>query len=420
MRMHEPGPPNSMRLLFVAAGVRSFTVAMTAVLLGLYFAETGAGAETLGAVVGAGAAGSALAMGAMAWRPTWFPGRVTLIAVALVSGAGLLVVSVVSGTALLAVAAFLGMVNGVGRDRGPAQALEQSVLADQTEAALRTAAFTRYALIQDIGGALGSLAVGLPVVLRSAWGITPDAGYRWTLAGAAALMLLSAPLYVRVSGNVGAPARATERASGRSLSPVSRRRIRGLAGLFALDSLGGGLLAGSIVSYWFFRRFGLGGEVLGPVFFAARALNAVSYPVAGFLATRIGLIRTMVFTHLPSSAVLVALPLVPAASWAVALFLLREALVQMDVPTRQSYVAAVTLPGERTHAMSVTGLVRNVGWALGPAAAGITMRILGLGAPLVLGAVLKIAYDVALFGAYRRVRPPEEEPPSAAPQQRQR
>lgn len=398
-----------MGRLFLAAGARSFTVAMTGVLLGLYFAESGAGAEALGAVVGAGAAGSALATGAVAWRPSWFPPRAALVGLALLSGVGLLMVSAVSGMAVLVVAAFAGMVNGVGRDRGPAQALEQSILADRTRAAHRTTAFTRYALVQDVSGAAGAFAAGLPAVLQSGWGMPADAAYRWTLAGGAALILCTAALYG------GAPAEPAEAAgSGRGsqaapLSPLSRRRITGLAGLFALDSLGGGLLAGSILSYWFFRRFGLGAEVLGAVFFAARVLNAASYPVAASLARRIGLVRTMVFTHLPSSLLLLALPLVPSAAGAVALFLLREALVQMDVPTRQSYVAAVTLPGERTHAMAVTGLVRNVGWALGPAAAGVTMRALGLGAPLVLGALLKMAYDVALFGAYRRVRPPEEE-----------
>jgi predicted MFS family arabinose efflux permease len=157
--------------------------------------------------------------------------------------------------------------------------------------------------------------------------------------------------------------------------------------LFALDSLGGGLLAGSIVTYWFFRRFGLSGDVLGPVFFVARGLNAWSYLGAELLARRVGLLRG---------------PL------AIALFLAREALVQMDVPARQSYLAAVTEPGERTFALGITGLVRNVGWACGPPLAGWAMSAFGLGAPLVLGAGLKVVYDLALYASYRHVRPAEE------------
>jgi hypothetical protein len=144
------------------------------------------------------------------------------------------------------------------------------------------------------------------------------------------------------------------------------------------------------VSYWFFRRFGVGADTLGVVFFfAARVLNAAPYPVAAWLVRRIGLVRTMVFTHLPSSLALLALPLVPHGGTAIALFLVRGGLVQMGVPTRQSYVAAVTRLGERAAAMAVIGLLRNVEWALGPAAAGVTIRGLGLGAPVV-GAGLKI------------------------------
>ena len=163
-----------------------------------------------------------------------------------------------------------------------------------------------------------------------------------------------------------------------------------------------------MLSYWFFQRFGLTGAVLGPLFFATRVLNAASYLVAERLARRIGLLRTMVFTHLPSSLILLLLPLAPSAWAAAAILLLREALVQMDVPTRPSYVAAVTPPGDRAFALGVTGLVRNIGWATGPAGAGWAMQSLGLGAPLVLGAGLKIVYDGLLYRAFRQVRPPEE------------
>src|SRR3989441_11616280 len=164
----------------------------------------------------------------------------------------------------------------------------------------------------------------------------------------------------------------------------------------------------SILSYWFFRRFGLGGEVLGPVFFASTCLNAGSYFAAEALVRRLGLVRTMVFTHLPTSVILLALPFLPTASLAIALFLVREAFVQMDVPARQSYVAAVTAPGERTAALALTSLARNVGWAAGPGLAGVTMTAFGLGAPLVAGGGVKAMYDVAPFRSYRGIRPPEE------------
>jgi len=302
---------------------------------------------------------------------------------------------------LLSLAAFFGMVNGMGRDRGPAQTVEHSLLADALPAGDRTRAFTRYAFIQDVAGAAGSLAVAAPDLLARITGEPALVTYRWAFLALGVLSVIPAWLYTRLPPDPPRVA-ATPRAT---LSPASRRNVRGLSVLFALDSLGGGFLAGSIVTYWFFSRHGLDGTVLGPVFFAARALNAASYFGAEFLAARIGLVRTMVFTHLPSSLLLFALPFVPSPALAIAIFLLREALVQMDVPTRTSYIAAVTAPGERTLAMGITGLVRNVGWAVGPAGAGLAIRVAGIGAPLLIGAFLKTVYDLALYGSFRHVTP---------------
>jgi MFS family permease len=396
------------RRIYAAAAARSFTTGLTGVLLGLYLAEAGLNAGEVGLVVGAGLAGMALGTGVVAFYGEPLGRRGALLTVSALSAAGLIVVAAAHSVALLACAAFIGMVNGMGRDRGPAQTLDQSVLADTISADTRTRAFTRYTLIQDVAGAMGSLAAGLPAVLgRSGMAVLP--AYRWTIAASALIALVPLLLYIRLPVDARRPRAAALRKEGRiPLSVESRRRVRGLAALFALDSLGGGLLAGSIVTYWFFRRFGLSGDVLGPVFFVARGLNAWSYLGAELLARRVGLLRTMVFTHLPSSVVLIALPFVTSGPLAIALFLAREALVQMDVPARQSYLAAVTEPGERTFALGITGLVRNVGWACGPPLAGWAMSAFGLGAPLVLGAGLKVVYDLALYASYRHVRPAEE------------
>jgi MFS family permease len=387
------------RLLYAAAGLRSFTTGLVGVLLGLYLAELGLGAATLGFVVGAGLAGNAAGTAVVALFAERWGRRTTLLVASVLGTAGLAATALVSGAGPLALAGFLGMVNGMGRDRGAAQTVEQSLLADAAGASGPTAVFVRYTFVQDVLGACGALAAAAPAVAQRLAGVPIDTAYRGTLLGAAVFALVPLWLYARLPADdvaASGPARSS------SLAPASRRRIAGLSGLFAVDSLGGGLLAGSIVSYWFFRRFGLGPEALGPVFFAARALNALSYFVAEWLARRIGLLRTMVFTHLPSSLVLLALPFVSAAGPAIALFLLREALVQMDVPARQAYIAQVTGPGERTAALGITGLVRNVGWALGPPLGGAAMALWGLGAPLFLGAGLKAVYDVALYFSYRR------------------
>ena len=192
------------------------------------------------------------------------------------------------------------------------------------------------------------------------------------------------------------------------IAPESKRIIAKLTALFSLDAFGGGFLTDSLVAYWFFRRFGIGEEDLGIVFFAVHILNAVSHLGAAWLARRIGLVKTMVFTHLPSSLFLIAVPFAPSFKVAILLFFCREALVEMDVPTRQSYVAAVVLPNERTFASGLTNLARNVFWALGSSVAGLVMQNLTFSAPLAIGGGIKVGYDLALYRAFRKLRPPEE------------
>jgi len=194
----------------------------------------------------------------------------------------------------------------------------------------------------------------------------------------------------------------------RVITPATKRVIGKITALFSIDAFGGGFLTDALVAYWFFRRFGATEAKLGIIFFVIRVLNAGSHLAAAWLARRIGLVNTMVFTHLPSSLFLIAVPFAPTLPVAVVLLLLREALVEMDVPTRQSYVAAVVQPFERTFASGVTNLARNLFWALGSSISGFLMRGVSFGAPLVIGGSLKIAYDILLYRSFRSVRPPEE------------
>src|SRR5262249_34128969 len=192
-----------------------------------------------------------------------------------------------------------------------------------------------------------------------------------------------------------------------SVSPVSKTRVFGLARLFAIDSFGGGFLTDAVVAYWFFRRFGVSELQLGALFFVIHILNALSHLGAAWLAQKIGLLRTMVFTHLPSSLFLIAVPFAPSFTAAAALLLAREALVEMDVPTRQSYVAAVVEPHERTFAAGLTNLSRNVFWAAASAVGGVIMQGVNFSGPLVAGGTMKIAYDILLYRRFRHIKPPE-------------
>lgn len=396
--------PGSVRgRLYTAAGVRSAVIGLTGVLLGLYLARLGIDAPRLGLIVGAGLAGNALGTTAITLFARRVRHRDALVALMALGALGLAGMAALHTTVLLGAAAFVGMVNGAGRDRSAAQVLEQSVLADGVGAEDRTGVFARYALIQELSGALGSLAAAVPGLVVIRWGVPAITADRWAFVTAAAILAALLPVYL------GLP-RGRRSDGDRRPTPSSRRRLGHLTALFALDSLGGGFLLSAILTYWFFRRFGLGGTALGPIFFAARTLNAASYPCAAWLARRIGLVRTMVFTHLPSSVILFCLPFVAHRGLVIGLFLLRESLVQMDVPARQSYIAAVTEAGDRTYALGITGLVRNVGWALGPPLAGSAMAALGLGAPLLIGATLKGCYDVALYRLFRHIPAPEEAP----------
>jgi predicted MFS family arabinose efflux permease len=304
----------------------------------------------------------------------------------------------------LAVAAFVGMLNGMGRDRGASLVLEQAALPSTATDAERTPVFARYNVVQDAGHALGSLAAGLPALAHGE--DAPGGGGAFPAAFVlyAALLAAAIPLYARLSPAVEAAAAG---ARGR-LSAATRPIVLRLCALFALDSLGGGFLTTALVALFFHDRYGVGEGTLGALFFAARVLNALSHLAAARLAARFGLVNTMVFTHIPSSVLLALVPFAPGFAAAAALFLMREGLVEMDVPTRQSYVMAVVRPEERTVAAGATHLVRMGAWAVAPAFAGLLLDRGAEAAPFLAGAALKIAYDLMLYAAFRRLRPPEE------------
>ncbi len=391
------------RILYTAAFVRALATGMVGVLLGIYLARLGFDPRQIGLIVGAGLAGGAVSTLLVTVAGDRFSRRRALIALALVGAAGAVAIALASSPAVAAVAAFLGMVNGMGRDRGASLVLEQAVLPATTTDAERTKAFAWYNVLQDAGHALGGLLAATPAVLRS-FGAGDLSSLRLSTAGAGLLLLASAALYPWLSRAV----EVAPRAAPLKVSPESRSMLWRISALFALDSVAGGFLTTALLSFFFFERFGASEATIGVLFFAARVANALSHLAAAALARRIGLVNTMVFTHIPSSVLLVTVAFAPSFWVAALFFLLREGLVEMDVPTRQSYVMAVVRPEERTVASGVTHLVRLAGWAVAPPLAGLFMQGSSLGTPLVIGAVMKIVYDVLLYFAFRGARPPEE------------
>ena len=376
---------------------------MIGVLIGIHLARSGFDAAGIGAVVTAGLSGAAAAALLVTLAGDRLGRRKTLIFLSLLGAAGGAVVAFASNPVLIGAAAFLGMLNGMGRDRGASMILDQAILPATAPPERRTAVFAWYNVVQDAGHAIGALAAGLPALLRAA-SLSEMISLRAAVGAYALLLAATALLYLRLTPEV----ETAEPAKRVRISPESRRIVTRVSALFALDSLGGGFLTSALLSYFFYVRFGIGEEAIGLLFFGARVLNAVSHMGAAWLAQRIGLVNTMVFTHIPSSLLLLTVPFAPNFPTAATLFLLREGLVEMDVPTRQSYVMAVVRPEERTAASGITHLVRLSMWAVAPAFAGLLMRGTSMGAPLIIGAGMKIVYDVLLYRAFRHVRPPEE------------
>jgi MFS family permease len=392
------------RLLYATAFLRALTTGFIGVLLGVYLVEVGLDTGTMGVVVSAGLAGAAVGTFVVTFLGDRIGHRRALVAIALLGAVGGAGMAFGSHPLALGVAAFLGMANGMGRDRGAALVVEQALLPSTGTDAERTMAFARYNLFQDAGHAVGGLLAGMPALLQQAGVATGTGAFRAAVLVYAVLTLLPAAAYLGLSSAIEAPpARRRER-----LSPASRSILWRISSLFMFDSFAGGFLTTALLSFFFHERFGVGIATIGPLFFAARVANALSHLAAAWLADRIGLVNTMVFTHIPSSLLLVTVAYAPSFPVAAALFVLREGLVEMDVPTRQSYVMAVVRPEERTVASGVTHLVRMAAWAVAPAFAGLLMEDVSLVVPLVVGAAMKVAYDLLLWRAFRNVRPPEE------------
>jgi len=401
-------PHRDLVLINAAGFLRSLGVGLVGVVLGIYLFRLGLSSFTIGLVIAAGLAGSALATIIVSFAADRVGRRRSLLVLSLFSAIGGLALALSPMPPVLLMMAFVGMLNGTGTDRSASFALDQAMVPGLAPDSKRTWNLAWYNVLLDGGGSLGALAAGLPLFLQLRLSFSLLNSYRSVFFGYSGLCLIVATLYAVLSpaievNNPPAPAKMSA-----GITPANKRILAKLTALFSLDAFGGGFLTDALVAYWFFRRFGVAEHELGLVFFVVHILNACSHLGAAWLARRIGLVNTMVFTHLPSSLFLMAVPFAPSFKWAVLLFLCREALVEMDVPTRQSYVAALVRPTERTFASGITNLARNVFWAVGSAAAGFLMQTLTFSAPLLIGGGAKVTYDILLYRSFRRVRPPEE------------
>jgi MFS family permease len=389
-------------LLFSARSVRLFAYGALSVVLALYLHEAGLSGAQIGLLFTLTLFGDA---GISLWITTTADriGRKKM----LLLGAGLMILagvvfSVTGNPVLLMIAAIIGVISPSGNEIGPFLSLEQAALSQLLPSGERTKAFAWYNLAGSLATATGALAGGfLSQSLRHA-GLSELASYKAVILGYAAcgVVLFVFFMFLSPAVETAGPAPAAGRVLGLH---KSKGVVLKLSALFALDAFAGGFVIQSMVAYWFHIKFGIDAGVLGSIFFGANILAGVSALLAVRIASRIGLINTMVFTHIPSNVLLCLVPLMPSLGLAIAVLLLRFSISQMDVPTRQSYTMAVVDPDERSAASGVTGIARSVGAAISPVLAGIFLAYPALlSAPFFVAGGLKIVYDLLLYRSFKK------------------
>jgi MFS family permease len=398
-------------LIYAARALRGFGDGFAIILLPVYLTIIGHGPAEIGIVATAALLGSAattLAVGILA--------RQHQLRTLLLLGAGLMVLTGIAlpafePIALIGLVAFLGTINPSSGDIGLLVPLEHASLAQGAAHHKRTETFARYSLIGAFATAGGSLAAAIPQILAGN-GMEQVAAIKLMFYGYALLGLCAAGLYALIPPKPPAAVKSPPAVLGRSRSIVFK-----LAALFSLDAFAGGFVVQALLALWLFERFELSLAEASVFFFWSNFLAAFSYPVAAWLGRKIGLINTMVFTHIPSSLCLIVAAFAPNLTVALVLLLVRAALSQMDVPTRTSYVMAVVTPEEQAAAASFTAVPRTLASSISPAFGGVLLAGAFAGAPLVICGVLKIVYDIALLFSFRHIKPPEEmqHDPASAP-----
>jgi MFS family permease len=406
--------PLDGRLLFSTRILRLFAYGFLSVIMALYLAQVGLTEGQIGLLLTLTLLGDTAVSLYITTTADRIGRRRMLIIGALLMIFASLLFALTRNFYLLLLAATVGVISPSGNEVGPFLSIEQASLTHLLPGEERTRVFAWYNLVGSFSTATGALISGLLSQQLQSTGMTPLNSYRVIVLGYGLIGLILIVLFLRISPSVeivqASEARpATEQRSFLGLHR-SQRVVFRLAALFSLDAFAGGFVIQSLVAYWFHLKFGVDPAVLGSIFFGANILAGISALSAAWVARRIGLINTMVFTHLPSNVLLMLVPLMPTLPLAILLLLLRFSISQMDVPTRQSYTMAVVAPDERSAASGITGVARTIGASLSPVITGFFLAnpaLLGL--PFILSGGLKIIYDLALYASFKSNPPPEEQ-----------
>ncbi len=389
------------RLLFATRGLRMFGYGFVSVVLVLYLAALGIDTAAIGLLLTLTLAGDAVISLWLTTHADRVGRRRVLLAGALLMCLAGLGFAATDAFAVLALAATVGVISPSGNEVGPFLAVEQASLAQTIPDRARTSVFAWFNLVGSFATATGALAGGGLAGALIASGVRSVDAYRGIIVGYAILGLLLGVLFTRVSPAVEVPDAPDVSVARRLGLHRSQRTVAKLSALFALDAFGGGFVVQSLIAYWFRVRFGADPAIIGGILFGANLLAGLSALLAARIAARIGLVRTMVFTHLPSNVLLIMVPLMPTLPLAALVLLARFSISQMDVPTRQSYTMAVVEPDERSAAAGVTGIARSIGAALAPlASAPLIGGVVLASLPFVISGGLKIVYDLLLYRSF--------------------
>jgi MFS family permease len=391
--------PKNGRLLFLAKTLRVFGFGFLSIILPLYMLRLGYPALVIGAVLSSAVIGSVIFNLLVSKFSDSFGRKKSLMMLSVLMGVSTALMIANLGTALFIVAALIGSVSVTGSETGPFLAIEQSSITTQVSDKNRTKAYSIYNFLGYSAAAVGALFSAVPTLFNNV-----ISGYHVVLYSYLVISILLILIYIPLSGTI----ESQKRKSRVKISKETRKIIIKLAALFSIDAFGGGFILQSLLALWFNSRYGLNLDYLAVLFLVTNSITAVSILLAPLVAKRIGLLKTMVVTHIISNCALITIPLAPSLFYAITFLLIRQSLSQMDVPARQSYTMAIVKPNERTATAGITNTPRSVAQSISPILSSYFIGTFQYALPFFFSGSIKIFYDVLIFLSFRKIKPPEE------------
>lgn len=398
------------KLLLCARIARTFAYGFLSVILAIYLKLIGFNDILIGIILSATLINSIIFTLFASFYADRIGRRNTLLLYTFMMSISGLIFFVTENPLALIIAALLGTLNITGSETSAFLSIEQSILPQTIkDNRRRNTLFGFYNMAGTFAMGAGILIANLPIIIQNELEVDQIYAIKLLFLFYSLLSILVMGIYLKLSSNIEIKKEKTLKPISKILNPKSKKIVTTLSGLFAIDSFAGGFAIQSIVSFWFFTKFDIDLSIISYIFSIGSVLTAFSYLIAAKIADKIGLINTMVFTHIPSNILLVLLAFAPTLEIAIVFYMIRMALSQMDVPTRQSYIVAVVEEDERTAAAGITNLSRNTAQAISPSITGYIIGVLSLSAPFIIGGLLKIIYDITLYINFRKIKPSEEE-----------